>query len=227
MGIVFLIALLHGSGAESLDTWSRGEVLFIYGYAGFATAIFSILAPNLYQFGDRYIIQGQFDRVLLRPLSTLQQVLTETFNLDALGNLAVGLTTLLIAKSQLGITFSFFDYLWLFFSGVCGAVILLSVFVTLASLSFHFEDRLGIAPPFHNLIAFGRYPVTIFNKGIQFVLSWVIPFSFIAFYPATYFFTDKGIGRMFLFTPVVAIVCATLALWFWKVGTRAYSSTGN
>jgi len=227
MGIVFLVTLLNGSGADSLDTWSKSEVLFIYGYAGFATAIFSILAPNLYQFGDRYIIQGQFDRVLLRPLSTLQQVLTETFNLDAIGNLCVGLGTLLIAKHQLGISFSFFDYLWLILSGISGAVILLSVFVILASLSFHFEDRLGIAPPFHNLIAFGRYPVTIFNKGIQFVLSWIIPFSFIAFYPATYFFRDKNLGMMFLYTPVVAVVCASVALWFWSFGSKAYSSTGN
>jgi ABC-2 type transport system permease protein len=227
MGIVFLVALLNGSGVESLDTWSKGEVLFIYGYAGFATAIFSILAPNLYQFGDRYIIQGQFDRVLLRPLSTLQQVLTETFNLDALGNLAVGLTTLLIAKHQLQLSFSFGDYLWLILSGISGAIILLSVFVILASLSFHFEDRLGIAPPFHNLIAFGRYPVTIFSKTIQFVLSWIIPFSFIAFYPATFFFRDKGMGMMFIYTPVVALVCGAVALFFWNIGTKAYSSTGN
>ena len=134
MGIVFLVVLLHGSEVDSLGTWSKGEVLFIYGYAGFATALFSILSPNLYQFGDRYIIQGQFDRVLLRPLSTLQQVLTETFNLDALGNLVVGVATLLVAKSQLGLSFSLVDYLWLIVSGISGAVILLSVFVILASL---------------------------------------------------------------------------------------------
>ena len=72
----------------------------------------------------------------------------------------------------------------LLFWGLCGGVIYISVFLLLSTLSFWFEDRLGVHPPFWNLFAFGRYPLRIYSGFIQFVLTWIIPFGFASFYPS-------------------------------------------
>jgi len=226
-GILFVFVLVDGEVVKDLRGWSRDEVLFIVGYSFLATAIFSVLAPNLYQFGDKYIIQGQFDRVLLRPLSSLGQVLCETFNLESLGNLIIGGLTIALAKSHLGLTFSFLDYLWLVVSAISGGVILLSFFVILASLSFHFEDRLGISAPFFNLLNFGRYPLPIFHRAIQLLLTTVVPFGFVAFYPATHFFTKTGFEYYCYCTPIVALTTTLLAVVFWRAGESRYASVGN
>ncbi len=77
-GLVFVYFLMNGKTVPSLKGWSKDEVLFIYGYSMISMSLFSALAPNLYSFGDRYIIQGQFDRVLLRPLNSLCQVLVQS-----------------------------------------------------------------------------------------------------------------------------------------------------
>ncbi len=106
-------------------------------------------------------------------------------------------------------------------------MILLSVFIVLSSLSFHFEDRVGVAPPFYNLIMFGRYPVTIFNAVLQFILSWVIPFAFIAFYPATRFLGRAEFIAYCYATPVVALFCFFVANLAWGYGVRHYASAGN
>ena len=53
----------------------------------------------------------------------------------------------------------------------------------LSCASFWFEDRIGLHPPAWNLLAFGRYPLTIYSGGIQFFLSWIVPFGFATFYP--------------------------------------------
>ncbi|MCC6953746.1 MAG: ABC-2 family transporter protein [Deltaproteobacteria bacterium] len=226
-GLLFVLFLVDGEQVKSLKGWSQAEVLFIYGYSFLATALFSTVAPNLYGFGDRYVIQGQFDRVLLRPLSTLPQVLFDSFNLESFGNFAVGSTVIIYASSQLGITFSFVDVLWLLVSAFSGAVILLSVFVTLASMSFLFEDKLGISAPFFNLLNFGRYPIPIFNRAIQVLLSFVVPFGFVAFYPATHFF-GRAEYRLYCYaTPFVALLTALVAAFAWRFGVSRYSSTGN
>ena len=39
-------------------------------------------------------------------------------------------------------------------------------------------------PPAWNLLAFGRYPLSIYTSAIQFFLSWIIPFGFATFYPS-------------------------------------------
>ncbi|MBL7662608.1 ABC-2 family transporter protein [bacterium] len=225
--LIFILLLLDGTRVTNLQGWTQPEVLFIYGYSMIPLAIFGLLAPNLYQFGDKYIIQGQFDRVLLRPLSTLPQVLFESFNLDALGSLTVGIITTSIAASRLNLEFAFLDIVWFAISTIAAAIILLSFFVSLASIAFHFEDRLGLAAPMYNLIVFGRYPITIFSKLIQFILQWVVPFAFVAFYPATHFFTERGFGFYTYLSPVVALATATLTYFVWNFGVSRYASTGN
>lgn len=226
-GLLFVIFLLDGQTIQSLQGWSRSEVLFIYGYAMISMALFSTVAPNLYRFGDKYIIEGQFDRVLLRPLNSACQVLFESFNLESIGSLCIGVGTLLYASESLSITYSLIDILWLIVSSFSAAVILLSVFVLIASLSFHFEDRVGIAPPVYNLIAFGRYPLPVFNNVIQFILRWIVPFAFVAFYPATHFLKRQGFELFCYLTPFVAIVSASIAALAWTIGVRSYQSTGS
>jgi len=227
IGLVFVYFLIDGETVRDLKGWSRAEVLFIYGYSMISMALFSTVAFNLYGFGDRYIIQGQFDRVLLRPLNSLCQVLFESFNLESIGNFVLGLVVLLSASAKLGLSFGVIDYLWLFFSSLCGAIILISVFIVLSSVSFHFEDRMGIAPPFYNLIAFGRYPLPIYNRLVQFILMWIVPFAFVAFFPATHFLDRKAFAVLCYATPLVALICTLVAYKAWQFGVSRYQSTGS
>lgn len=225
-GLLFVLVLMDGKIINSLGEWSKEEVLFIYGYSLLAFSFFNCVSQNLFRFGDRYIIGGQFDRVLLRPLSSIAQILFESFNLDSIGTFILGLVVLINSANNLEMSFSFIDYVWLIFSVLSGSIILVSVFISLASLSFHFEDKLGVGAPVYGLINFGRYPINIFNKTVQFVLSFIIPFAFVAFYPATHFFTKEGFEIYCYLTPVVAVVSFSIALYFWEIGTRKYTSTG-
>jgi ABC-2 type transport system permease protein len=226
-GLLFVVFLMDGEVVNNLQGWSREEVLFIYGYSLISMAFFSMVAPNLYRFGDRYIIQGEFDRVLLRPLNSVCQVLFESFNLESIGGLLVGLGLIFYTSAELQMQIGILDVLWIVVSGLSGGIILISVFVTLASLSFHFEDRLGIGAPVYNLIRFGRYPLPIFNNVIQFILKWIVPFAFAAFYPATHFFEREEFWIYCYSTPLMALLCLGFASLAWNFGVSRYSSTGN
>ena len=45
------------------------EVLFLYGFSLIPFGLFNILSLNLYEFGNEYIMEGKFDRVLMRPVA--------------------------------------------------------------------------------------------------------------------------------------------------------------
>ena len=226
-GLLFISFLVDGEAVPSIKGWRRDEVLFIYGYSMLSMALFTTFSPNLYQFGDRYIIQGQFDRVLLRPLNSVAQVIFESFNLESIGSLLTGIGVIVYTSSRLQLSFGPLEYLWLALSVLSGGIILLSVFITIASLSFHFEDRLGISAPVFSLITFGRYPTPIFNHTIQFILRWVVPFAFVAFYPATHFLGREEFRALCYATPLVGIAAAAIATASWMFGVSRYSSTGN
>ena len=77
-GIGFVVILFQK--ATQLDGWRFEEVLFLYGFTLIPYGIFNVISLNLYDFGNNYIIEGKFDRVLLRPVSSLFQVLFEDFS---------------------------------------------------------------------------------------------------------------------------------------------------
>ena len=132
-----------------------------------------------------------------------------------------------ICMNRLALPWRPSDYLWFVLMVVCGALIYISVFLTLTAVSFWFEDRVGIVPPVFNMLTFGRYPLTIYNLFIQFLLSWIIPFAFASFYPTTHFLRREAFAAQVHLVPVVAVMFGVLARVVWNGGVRNYSSTGS
>jgi len=238
----FLIALLSSFSAtvasfgflfilfrrvNSLQGWKFEELMFIYGFSLISLGFFNVVSLNLYEFGERYIMEGRFDQVLTRPINSLFQILFETFRIESFQEVITGFLLLLYAASRLNLRMGILEFLiFPLFLG-CGVVLYLSVFVILTSISFWFEDRIGITPPIYNMIPFGRYPTSIYNVFLQFLLSWIIPFAFASFYPTTHFLGRGEYHSYFAMVPVMAVAFAALALWIWNQGVLDYRSTGN
>jgi ABC-2 type transport system permease protein len=230
-----IVATLAGYGfvlvlftkIPSLKGWSFEEVLFIYGFSLIPMGLFNIVSLNLYEFGDTYIIEGKFDRVLLRPVHSLFQILFENFRLESIQEIVTGVVVVIYCAARLRISWSLANLLIFPTAVLCGAVIYVCIFVIITSVSFWFEDRVGISPPVYNMIAFGRYPITIYNVFIQFMLNWIIPFAFASFYPTVRFLGHGEFMREFYLVPVVALVLLALALFVWDRGVRHYKSTGS
>ena len=225
LGFGFVLVLF--SKIPRLQDWSFDELLFLYGFSLIPLGIFNVVSWNLYEFGDIYIIQGKFDRILLRPVDTLFQVLFEKFRIESLQEVVAGTAVIAISVRRLHIVWRLADSSWFILMIACGAVIYLAVFLILTAVSFWFEDRVGIVPPVFNLLNFGRYPLTIYNVFIQFLLSWVIPFGFASFYPTTHFLRREAFANYFHLVPVVAAGFSVLSVYVWNKGVENYSSTGS
>jgi ABC-2 type transport system permease protein len=225
IGFGFVLVLF--TKIPKLQDWSFYEILFLYGFSLIPLGFFNVISWNLYEFGDIYIIQGRFDRILLRPVDTLFQVLFEKFRIESLQEVVTGLGVVTICVRRLHLAWSLTESLWFVMAVVCGALIYISVFLILTAVSFWFEDRVGIVPPVFNMLTFGRYPLTIYNVFIQFMLSWVIPFGFASFYPSTHFLGRVSFTPLFHLVPVVAVGFSLLAYIVWNRGVRNYSSTGT
>jgi ABC-2 type transport system permease protein len=224
-GLAFVIVLFRK--APQLAGWTLPEELFLYGFSLIPYGVFNILAANLYNFGNDYIIEGKFDRILLRPISSLFQILFETFRIEAVQGIATGLFCMWWGARRLHVAWTIEKLALLVFFGICASIIYLSIFLILTTASFWFEDRVGIHPPVWNVIAFGRYPLSIYSGGVQFVLCWIIPFGLASFYPSVRLLGRAVVPEYAPFVPVVAAVFLALAISLWNFGTRHYSSTGS
>ncbi|HUJ33005.1 MAG TPA: ABC-2 family transporter protein [Candidatus Acidoferrum sp.] len=213
--------------ASQLKGWRFEEVVFLYGFSLIPYGIFNVVSLNLYDFGNNYIIEGKFDRVLLRPVSSLFQVLFETFRIESFQEVGTGAFCMWWATTRLHVPWTPLKFAMLLFFGACAAVIYVSIFLILSTVSFWFEDRIGVHPPVWNVIAFGRYPLSIYSGAVQFFLCWIIPFGLASFYPSVRMLGRAVTPEYVWFVPVVAAAFLTLAISLWNFGTRHYSSTGS
>lgn len=224
-GLFFVVVLFQK--VPQLAGWRFEEVLFLYGFSLIPYGLFSVISANLYEFGNIYIIEGKFDRILLRPISSLFQILFETFRIESLQEVATGVFCMAWASYHLHTIWTPWKIAIFIFFAACAGVIYISVFLMLTTVSFWFEDRIGVHPPVWNVIAFGRYPLSIYSGVVQFFLCWIIPFGLASFYPSVRMLGRTVTPEYLPLVPVVALAFLIIAISLWNVGTRRYSSTGS
>jgi ABC-2 type transport system permease protein len=212
---------------RSLSGWTFDQLVFIHGFSLVPLGLFNLVSLNLWEFSDRHLVEGRFDRVLLRPVDPLFQVLFESFNVAALSEILLGCVLMATAGSRMGIRVTSLELAIFPVLAVSAACVYLGVFVLLTAVSFWFEDRLGIGAPAYNLIRFARYPVTIYHPAIRALLSWIVPFAFAAFYPSTRFLRVEEFYVFAALTPVMGAVCLAAAVGLFRLGIRRYTSTGS
>lgn len=225
-----VLGVLFGK-VSALDGWNFPQVLFIYGFSLVPLGLFNLVSVNLYGFADEYLIGGRFDRVLLRPVGSLAQVIFESFNVSGLNEILLGLAVMVHAGHELGwkpgAGFGVQDLLALAVLAPGAALVYLGVFLALTTVSFWFEDKMALAPPVYNLIRFSRYPITIYSLPVRVFLTFVLPFAWVAFYPAAWFVGGPSLAKVALLTPLVGAVVFGGAALLWRRGVRNYVSTGS
>ncbi|HEX3032479.1 MAG TPA: ABC-2 family transporter protein [Bacillota bacterium] len=222
--VVILVIFRHIS---SLSGWSEGEMLFLYGFFLLPNALFNAFFSNLFDVPEKYILQGQLDRILTRPVNSLFQVLVEQLQPESLWGLVSGLAVMGYAAVTIHWQFSWLD-------PVIGTILVLGatliyggIYIFLASLAFWFEGNNALMPTVYNLSVYGRYPVTVYKGLVRFVLTWILPFAFTAFYPASLLLGRAEYFWLGWLTPVVGLITLAFGSAFWFLGVRRYTGAGS
>jgi ABC-2 type transport system permease protein len=222
-----LIILVLFSQVELLKGYSKEQLIFIYGFFLIPYGMFSAFFGNLYQLPEKYILQGELDRVLIRPINKLLQVIMETMTLEDLAGSVVGLLLMVFMGFKLGINFTLGDIPMLILLSVGAVLIYGGLFIIITSTGFWVEGSLTIIPILYNLSSYGRYPINIFRGFIRFVLTWIVPFAFVGFYPAAYFLRLTEFRNYSYLTPVIGLIFFTLSYLVWLRGLHRYQGTGS
>ncbi|MBV8067075.1 MAG: ABC-2 family transporter protein [Candidatus Eremiobacteraeota bacterium] len=215
----------------SMNGWNFREVFFLYalwmaGHELHNTLFFTVVSvPD-------YVREGRFDRFLVRPLDTLFQVLTVPQQIVPDG-LILAVATLGAATVAAGVRV---DWVFVFFVPlvVCGgALIDLGISLAVATCAFWFIRVDTLRWVVMSLEQdFTRYPISIYTRGVRIVLTFVLPFAFMNYFPATYFLQKADTGlhlspTVGLLTPAIGLAWVGAAYAFWLVGLRHYQGTGS
>jgi ABC-2 type transport system permease protein len=214
------------SQIPSLNGWSFHEVLLIYGLLTLGESITHMFADNLWTVGWSYIRTGDFDRFLVRPIDPLFHLLADRFCHDGIGNFLIGSILVGLAMQNLDIPLTLQTSLYLLVTVVSGGAIFIALNLITATSAFWIMESIPVTQMVFGMNEFAKYPLTIYSRGIGLVLTWVIPYGFVSFYPASHLLGREA-GAMVWLAPLVALIFLTMAYRVWKVGLRHYSGTGS
>jgi ABC-2 type transport system permease protein len=225
-GVNLVFILVVFGHTQFLSGWNREEIIFIYGFFLVPFAIFASFF-NIWDFNERYIVKGEMDRILTRPIHSLFQVIIERMEVESLFGAITGITIMIYAGMKLDLAFHWYDIFIFAIMVIGGALVYAGIFISLASIGFWSDARTSIMPMMYNIGNYGRYPVNIYNKVIRFVLTWILPFAFVGVYPSAYFLGKEDWYVYAFLTPVVGAVFFTLSVVLWNIGVTKYRGAGN
>ena len=223
-GILFLYLVF--AQIPHLPGWSLEQLIFIYGFAQIPRGIDHLFTDNIWLVAWRLVINGDFDRYMLRPMNVFFQVIAEKLQPDALGELLVGSILVVYSTMQGAVVWSPVKLLLFVVSVIAGALIYTSIKLFFASFSFWIKRSGPFLQFAYELADFAKYPTDIYAKGIRFVITWVIPFAFVAYLPASCFLGVSG-GAVIAVECLIALVFWLAAYSLFCAGLRRYESAGN
>ncbi|MGN0342297.1 MAG: ABC transporter permease [Roseburia sp.] len=225
-GIAFLFLVFEQ--IPQLQGWTLDQLIFIYGFAQIPRGIDHLLTDNIWLLAYRAVVNGQFDRYMLRPMNVFLQIIFESLQPDALGELTVG-TILVISSLTKGIVIVDGVHIVMFvISIIAGAIIYTGVKLLFASLAFWMKRSGAVLQTAYELANFAKYPTEIYAKGVRFIITYIIPFAFVAYLPASYFLKSTVSPLSTIGVEcVIAVVFFGIAYGVFTWGTRCYESAGN
>lgn len=217
---------------DSIQGWTLGEVAFFYATVNISFPIADSIARGFDLFGRDFVKTGNFDRVLLRPRTSILQLAGYQFPLHRVGRLLQGVMVLGIAIYLLDFTWTATTTLWFIWTVMGGVAFFFGLFVLQATMAFWTVESLEIA----NTMTYGgvqaaQYPMSIYADWFRKLMTFVVPLACISYFPVVGMLgREDPLGSSLLFqalSPGIGFVFLFVSFGAFTWGVRHYKSTGS
>jgi ABC-2 type transport system permease protein len=211
--------------------WSLAEAAMFYGMISITWALADALARGFDMFGNM-VKSGDFDRLLLRPRSTVLQLMGMEFTLRRMGRLLQGVIILSWAIPSLNASWSAADAALLLMAMTGGICLFLGLVILQATSAFWTTESLEVWNAFtYGGVTMSQYPIAIYRPWFRRVFTYVIPLACINYFPVVAVLgrpDPLGTPRILQWlAPLAGVAFLGISLQFWKIGVRHYRSTGS
>lgn len=210
----------------SVCGWNYHEMLFLYGFSLMALTPLQCLFDNNWNL-RRYVYEGEFIKYCFRPINIFFYFTSEVFDIKGLGQLFVGLGTVVFAWNKLGIAVSPLIILGFFIALISASLFMIAIMNLAAATCFFMQNSGYVMVTMHKFRDYAKYPVTIFTSVFKFVFTFIIPIAFVAYYPSQILLRPDNIPLLTWFSPLYGIIFFYLSYRVWLYGAKKYSGTGS
>ncbi|MCM1263437.1 MAG: ABC-2 family transporter protein [Butyrivibrio sp.] len=228
--VAFLLMWVMISAFEDMNGWSAYEVMLLYAFSLFAYGIAGTFFFNIMNLLPEQILRGTFDDVLVKPVKVLPYLVSSSFICNYIAHMALSVIVMAFCLKTLQIQVTV-HFLWKS-AGILlsGSLIYGGLFLIVSGSAFLVAkiDVLFQVMYFFREVSY--YPVSIFPKIIQVIVTTLVPYGFVNYYPIRELL-GKNDGAVFSqaagLGPIVAALFFAVACFFFHQSTKCYKSSGS
>ena len=228
MGFAIIKFVVESFG--QISGWNYGQLAFLYGLSVISHALSMIFFVQGWFMGY-YVIEGDFDRYLTRPLGVLYQFFFTNINIFGVTDLIPGILVFIYGCVKCGIRVTPLFILHVLITLAGATLIRGGIYILLGSTSFHTRSAVDFGQYTQEIMdKTTMYPLSMYPESMQFILTYLIPVGWISFYPASVLLgIDSAYNAMLipLITLAVGILVMLIAGAYFNMGLRKYESAGN
>lgn len=221
LGIYFIFQRFN-----QVKDFTYSEILLCFGVMLMGYSLAECFARGFDTFSS-IIGNGEFDRIMVRPRNEMLQVLGSKIEFTRIGRMLQAIVMLVygIVKSQ--VTWSIDKVITVILMIFGGTLVFSGIFMIYAALCFFTIEGLEFMNIFTDgAREYGKYPMIIYGKRVLQIVTFIIPFALIQYYPLLYLL-DRNAKQWYLFLPLLAGLFIIPCYLLWKIGIRHYKSTGS
>jgi ABC-2 type transport system permease protein len=214
-----------------LEGWNTAQIIFLYGLGIISHGISIVLFIQTW-YMDYMITNGEFDRLLVRPLNVFFQFCFIDFNFIGLTDLIPGFIIFIYGCIASHFPFTVINIIKLLLVIIGAAALRGGIYTMSGSLAF-WTKRSGSLTSIHlSLFKYTtQYPMNIYPKIIQDIFTFVFPLGFISYFPSSEIFNIKTgynfIGSFCVWAFVIGIGFYFLSMLVFKTGLKRYESSSS
>jgi ABC-2 type transport system permease protein len=168
---------------QSINGWTTYQVLFLYALNLFTYAAGGVFAQCFWRL-ETVITTGELDDILLKPMNPFAVYLTLGIAVQYSAHMAIASFFVILSLVKLGITVTLGNALRLVGAVAGLSLIQAGLTIAVAATASWTKSTRPVGFVIQGIRQFIRYPVSIYPKAVQAVLTFVVPYAFVNFYPA-------------------------------------------
>lgn len=223
-GLLFLYVIFQN--ITNLAGFTIDQILLMYGLSLIPKGIDHLFFDNLWLL-PRIVRQGTMDRYLLRPVNPLFTFLIERFQPDAFGEIILGSALVITTAIRMELSVTIWNVLAILVFIGLGIFLFTALKLITSSTSFWLKNSYPLMQITYNISDFTKYPLNIYPKLIQRLMTFVIPFALVSYYPGLYVFGRMDFLEVFSYLVIVLSILMSLGLLVWNKGLKHYESAGS
>lgn len=214
-----------------INGWNYGQLAVLYGLSVISHALSMIFFVQGWFMGH-YVIEGEFDRYLTRPMSVLYQFFFTQINIFGITDLIPGILVFAYGCHRIHFVWSISAVLCILGMLIGATLIRGGIYILLGTTAFFTRSANDFGQYTQEIVdKTTMYPISMYPESLQFILTYLIPIGWVSFYPVSALLgiggNATGLYGTVGVTIAVGIVVMVAAGLFFKYGLKKYESAGN